>query len=210
MHRRILITLLFALLTCVRPAYPEEPAPKQTVYDFSLVDMDGKVVPLSTYKGKLLLIVNVASKSLYHDQLDALSELQKSYADKGLVVIGVPSPDFGGEELKDAAAVRQYYDDAHLSFPVFAPATLHGVHTIPLYKFLCNAKESVPGGDIHWNFTKFLIDRKGAPLARYEVGEDPAEVSFHVLVENALDGKLKKKGADKSKDNASEGDDDED
>jgi glutathione peroxidase len=207
MHRRWFVWLLATLIVCALPVLPEEPASKQTVYDFSLVDLDGKVVPLSTYKGKLLLVVNLASQSVYRDQIAALNELQKAYSAQGLVVIGIPSSDFGGEELKDSADLRKYYiDTMHASFPVFARAALHGVDTIPLYKFLCDPKTSVPGGDIHWNFTKFIIDREGRPLARYEVDEDPADVDFHVTIETALAGKLKKQ-TPKEK-HESEGDDD--
>ena len=184
--------------------------PKKTIYDYSLVDLDGKETPLATFKGKLLLIVNLASQSIYHDQIDALNELQKTYADQGLVVIGIPSADFGSEELKDPAALRKYYrETAHLTFPVFASASLRGASEIPLYRFLSDPKQSLPGGDIHWNFTKFLVDREGMPLARFELQEDPADVDFHVTIENALAGKLKKKG-EASKDDKAEGDDSDD
>jgi len=172
---------------------PEQAPAKQTVYDFSLVDLDGKVVPLSTYKGKVLLVVNLASQSVFHEQIAALNDLEKAYAAAGLVVLGIPSSDFGGEELTDPAALRKYYSDtAHATFPVFARASLTGPNEIPLYEFLCDPKQSVPGGDIHWNFSKFLIDRKGEPLARFEAGDDPAELDFHVTIEKALAGKLEK------------------
>src|SRR5580698_261138 len=168
--------------------------PKKNIYDYSLVDLDGKETPLASFKGKLLLIVNLASQSIYHDQIDALNELQKTYADQGLVVIGIPSADFGSGELKDPAVLRKYYrETAHVTFPVFASASLRGPSEIPLYRFLTDPKQSLPGGDIHWNFTKFLIDREGLPLARFDVDEDPADVDFHVKIETALAGKLKKK-----------------
>lgn len=167
--------------------------PKETVDDFSLVDQDGKVVSLSDYKGKVLLIVNLASQSIYSSQIAALNDLQKTYGPKGLQVIGIPSSDFGNEELKDAASMRKYYtDSAHVDFPVFASAKITGVNAIPLYQFLCDPKQSVPGGDIAWNYTKFLIDRNGTPLARYALDVDPADVDFHVAVESALSGKFKK------------------
>jgi glutathione peroxidase len=209
MHRRFLALSLLILLSCAAPVFSKENSSRQSVYDFSLVDMNGKVVPLSTYKGKVLLIVNLASQSSYHDQISALNELAKTYESMGLVVIGIPSSDFGGEELKDPAALRRYYSDTmHVSFPVFAPATLHGVETIPLYGFLCNPKESVSGEDIHWNFTKFIVDREGKPLARFELSEDPADPSFHVTIESALEGKLKKQKPEKKSE--AQGDDDDD
>jgi glutathione peroxidase len=183
---------------------------EHNAYDFSLVDQDGKVVPLSNYKGKLLLIVNLASQSIYSSQIAALNELQKTYGPRGLQVIGIPSAEFGSEELKDPAAMRKYYTDtAHADFPVFASATLNGVNAIPLYQFLCDPKQSVPGGDIRWNYTKFLVGRDGKPLARYEVDVDPADIDFHVNIENALAGKLKK-AAGGEREKAGGGDDDDD
>ena len=96
-----------------------------------------------------------------------------------------------------------------MAFPVFAAASLRGVNEIPLYRFLTDPKQSLPGGDIHWNFTKFLVDRNGSPLARLEVHEDPADMDFHVTVEKALAGKLKKKG-ESEKDDKDGGKDDSD
>lgn len=186
--------------------------PQKTVYDYSLVDLDGKETPLSSFNGKLLLIVNLASQSTYREQIDALNQLQKTYADQGLVVIGVPSADFGGEELKDPEALRKYYrDSAKVTFPIFASASLRGVNEIPLYRFLTDPKLGLPGGDIHWNFTKILVDRKGVPLARFEVDQDPGDVDFQVTIENALAGKLKKKQTGKDdKGGGDDSDDDED
>lgn len=208
MNRHLAASLLMIALACAPLALSDEPAPKQTVYDFSLVDINGKTVPLSIYKGKVLLIVNLASQSTYRDQIAALNDLEKNYAAEGLVVIGIPSSDFGDKELKDTAALRGYYNNTvHVGFPLFAPAKLHGVDTIPLYSFLCDPKASVPGGNLHWNFTKFIIDREGKPLARYEVGEDPGDVSFRVNIELALAGKLKKQLATE-KDQPADKDDD--
>jgi len=208
MHRRSFLLSFLACIALLSSAFAEDQPPKQTVYDFSLVDLDGKVVSLSAYKGKLLLIVNLASQSVFHDQISGLNDLSKTYASDGLVILGIPSSDFGSQELTDAAALRKYYTDtARAAFPVFARATLNGPQTIPLYRFLCAPKLSVPGGDVHWNYTKFLIDRQGQPLARYEAGEDPADISFHVLIEKALAGKLKKQSSAKG-DEPSAGDDD--
>ena len=190
--RRWLSLLVVLTVASSFPARGEEAPAKKTAYNYTLVDMDGKVVPLSNYKGKVLLIVNLASQSQFTSQIAALSELQKTYASAGLVVLGIPSADFGGEELKDPAAVRKYYSEvAHAGFTVFASATTSGVHAIPLYQFLCDPKDSLPGGGLHWNFTKFLIDRDGHPVARYEVALDPADLDFHVTIESALAGKLK-------------------
>lgn len=210
MYRPILKLFLMAFLACQTIALPDQKPPKPSVYDFSLVDINGKAVPLSNYKGKVLLIVNLASQSTYHGQIPALNDLQNDYAAQGLVVIGIPSSDFGGKELKDAAAARQYYfDKLHIAFPLFAPAKTRGVETIPLYLFLCGAKSGLPGGDLHWSFTKFIVDRDGQPLARYELSQDPAEATFHLTIESALAGKLKKQSGSKEDEPASGQDDNE-
>jgi glutathione peroxidase len=184
--------------------------PPKTVYDYTLVDLDGKEISLSSFNGKLLLIVNLASQSVYRDQIDALNQLQKTFADQGLVVIGVPSADFGGEELKDSDALHKYYrDTAKVTFPVFALASLRGANEIPLYRFLTDPKAGVAGGGIHWNFTKILVDRKGVPLARFEVEQYPGDPDFQVTIESALAGKLKKKPEAKDdKGGSDRGDDD--
>jgi glutathione peroxidase len=220
--RRLPAFLVAPMLVCASVGIAQKPPqqkppeqkpaekPKQTIYDFSLVGLDGKVVSLSAYKGKVVLLVNLASQSVYRSQIDALSDLAKNYESQGLVVLGVPSAEFGGQELKDTAAVSKYYlDTAKVTFTVFAPATLTGVNAIPLYHFLTDPKAGLPGGELHWNFTKFLIGRDGKPLARYEVGEDPADIDFHVLVEKALAGKLKPHGG-KSEEKSAGGDDDDD
>jgi glutathione peroxidase len=220
--RRLPAFLVAPMLVCASVGVAQKPPqqkppeqkpaekPKQTIYDFSLVGLDGKVVSLSAYKGKVVLLVNLASQSVYRSQIDALSDLAKNYESQGLVVLGVPSAEFGGQELKDTAAVSKYYlDTAKVTFTVFAPATLTGVNAIPLYHFLTDPKAGLPGGELHWNFTKFLIGRDGKPLARYEVGEDPADIDFHVLVEKALAGKLKPHGG-KSEEKSAGGDDDDD
>ncbi len=181
-----------------RPDLPKSSEEKQTVYNFSLVDQTGKVVPLSEYKGKVLLIVNLASQSVYSKQIESLNELEKQYSSKGLIVLGIPSSDFGDEELKDPAAMQKYYTDtAHANFPVFAKATITGVHEIPLYQFLCDPNQSVPGGELRWNYTKFILGRDGHPLKRFEVDVDPSDVDFRVAIESALKGgKSQKPGAD--------------
>jgi glutathione peroxidase len=208
-YRPLLTLFLMALLAAQMVALPDQTAPKQTVYSFSLVDINGKTVPLSNYKGKVLLIVNLASQSTYRDQITALNDLQNSYAAQGLVVIGIPSSDFGGKELKGAAAVREYYiDKLHVAFPLFAPAKTRGVETIPLFAFLCDGKAGLPGGELHWSFTKFIVDRDGQPLARYELSEDPAEASFHLTIESALAGKLKKQSETKKDGPSRDQDDD--
>jgi glutathione peroxidase len=187
---------LLGILLCSQLAWAATtpPAKHKSVYDYSLVGLDGKVVPLSTYKGKVILIVNLASKSIYKDQIAALEDLQKTYADKGLVLVGIPSSDFGSQELTDNAAIQKFYQETeHTNFPVFSKASLRGTDAIPLVRFLTDPKEGAAGGDIHWNFTKFLVNREGKPVLRFEADSDPADPEFRVVLEQVLDGTYKKK-----------------
>lgn len=207
-QRAILGTLLSLYLTL---AASGAPAKHKTVYDYSLVGLDGKEVSLSTYKGKVLLIVNLASQSIYKSQISALEELQKTYADKGLVLVGLPSADFGGQELADNKAIQHYYQDTeHVNFQVFSKASLRGKDSIPLVPFLIDPKEGTGGGDIHWNFTKFLVDRQGQPVLRFEADSDPADPEFRVKLEQVLDGTYKKKEPEGKKSGAPPSDDDDD
>ena len=173
---------------------PHAPVVHKTVYDFSLVGIDGKEISLSTYKGKVLVIVNLASQSIYMSQIHALEDLQKSYADKGLVVIGIPSSDFGAQELADDKAIQHFYvDSQHVTFPVVSKACLRGNDSIPLVHLLTDPKTGAGGGDIHWNFTKFVVDRQGEPVMRFESDSDPADPEFRVKLEQVLNGTYKKK-----------------
>ncbi len=168
------------------PANTPAPATRLTAWDFSLVLPGGKLQPLAAYRGKVLLIVNLASQSIYASQLTALAQLQKTYADKGLVILGIPSADFGHQELTDPAAVAAWYSRQNLGFPVAAPAQLTGVHAIPLVDFLTHSTGAPAGGDLHWNYTKFLLDRSGHPVRRFEADEDPASPDFAVAIEGLL------------------------
>jgi glutathione peroxidase len=202
-----------AALLCFHLAFASDkpPAKHKTVYDYSLVTLDGKETSLSTYKGKVLLIVNLASKSIYKSQLKSLQELQTAYGDKGLTIIGIPSIDFGSEELSDNAAIRNYYlNDEHITFPVFSKSSLRGKDVIPLIHFLTDPKDGAGGGDIHWNFTKFLVDRQGQPVLRLEVDSDPSDPEFRMKVEQVLDGTFKKKDGPAKEGSPGPGADDDD
>jgi glutathione peroxidase len=205
--RNAIVCILFctAFATLLHGA----PAAHKTVYDYSLVSLDGKETPLSTYKGKVLLIVNLASQSIYKNQIGALEDLQKTYSDKGLVVVGIPSGDFGAQELADNAAIQHYYiDSQHVTFPVFSKTSVRGNDCIPLVHLLTNAKDGAGGGEIHWNFTKFVVDRQGQPVLRLEVDTDPADPEFRVKLEQVLNGTYKKKESPAKDESKSAGDDD--
>ena len=188
------LAMVWFLAVIAAIAYPAaaEKAAQKTVYECSLVGFDGKEVPLSTYKGRVLLIVNLASRSIFKDQIPLLEELQKTYKDKGLIVIGVPSNDFGAQEPgTDAEVQKTYSNDFHLSFPVFARASVRGKDQAALYGFLTSDKKGPTGGDVHWSFTKFVVDRTGKVLVRFEPHVAPNSPELQATLEDVLAGKFK-------------------
>lgn len=183
------VTLSFVLVVLAR-AVPL-PAETHTVSDYSLVDSGGKAIPLSQYKGKILVLVNLASQSIFADQIPALNHLQQEFGDKGVQVIGVPSDDFGKQEPGDDAAIQKHYrDDLHVAFPVMAKSSLTGVQEIPLYIFLTtSSKDDHVKGPVHWNFTKFIVGRDGKVAARFAPDVSPDSPEFLLEVEKVVKGK---------------------
>jgi glutathione peroxidase len=187
-----------ALLASAMPG-PSTPAPPpaQTLYSFSLVKPGGQVVPLSAYKGKVVVIVNLASKSSFADQVPALEKLQEKYKDQGLVVIGVPSNDFGAEEPGDDAEIQKFYTGEHVQFPVMAKSAVSGKDALPVYGFLtagdrpAKGKAPAPPNEVHWSFTKFIVTRDGQVGARFGPDVAPDSPEFEIAIDKALAGKLK-------------------
>ena len=140
--------------------------------------MDGKTVPLSKFKGKALLIVNTASKCGFTPQYTGLEKLYKDYGDKGLVVLGFPCDQFGHQEPGDADEIKNFcslnYD---VSFPLFEKVEVNGAKAHPFWKWLKHEKPGLLGMEaIKWNFTKFLIDRKGNVVKRYAPTDTPEKI----------------------------------
>ena len=140
-----------------------------TVYDFAATALDGQAVPLSTFRGQALLIVNVASRCGFTPQYAELEDLYRQYRDTGFSVLGFPCNQFAHQEPGGEAEIRSFcsltYD---VTFPLFAKIQVNGAQTHPLYKYL---KTACPGWlgtrAIKWNFTKFLVDRQGRAVRRY-------------------------------------------
>ncbi|TAH47617.1 MAG: glutathione peroxidase [Dokdonella sp.] len=149
-----------------------------TAYDFSARDIDGKDVSLSSWKGKAMLIVNVASKCGFTPQYAGLEALHRKYQDKGFAVLGFPCDQFGHQEPGDEAEIKNFcsltYD---VSFPMFAKIDVNGSKTHPLYKWLKQEKSGLLGIDaIKWNFTKFLVGRDGQVVKRYAPTDTPEAI----------------------------------
>ena len=146
-----------------------------SIYDFSAETLDGKPAPLAAYKDKVVLIVNTASKCGFTPQYAGLEELYRKHRDKGLVVLGFPCNQFGAQEPGDATEIANFcsltYD---VDFPMMRKIDVNGPATHPLYAYLKHAKKGLLGSEgIKWNFTKFLVDRKGEVVGRYAPTDTP-------------------------------------
>jgi glutathione peroxidase len=140
-----------------------------SIYDFTAKAIDGTEVPLVDYRGKVLLIVNTASKCGFTPQYEGLEKLHEEYADRGLAVLGFPCNQFGAQEPGDEAEIRNFCSLSYdVRFPLFAKIDVNGAGAHPLYRFLKNQKKGVLGSErIKWNFTKFLVDREGRVVDRF-------------------------------------------
>lgn len=153
------------------------------VLDFTLNSIDGKPAPLSQYQGKVVLIVNVASKCGFTPQYTGLEKIYEKYKDQGFVILGFPANNFGAQEPGTNAEIKTFCSTKYsVTFPMFAKVSVKGDDTTPLYQFLTQKANPAVAGEIKWNFTKFLVDRHGHVVARFEpaVKPDSAEVVAEV------------------------------
>jgi len=145
------------------------------VYDFAAKPITGAEQPLSAYKGKVLLIVNVASQCGFTPQYAGLQALQKQFAGQGFDVLGFPCNQFGAQEPGPESEIASFCETSFgVTFPLFAKIDVNGAGAHPLFKYLTSEKTGLLGTEaIKWNFTKFLIDRDGNPVARYGSSTKP-------------------------------------
>lgn len=146
-----------------------------TVHDFSAKTISGKEESLAAYKGKALLIVNVASKCGFTPQYEGLQKLYEANKAKGLEVLGFPCNQFGAQEPGDEKEIQNFCSVNYgVTFPMFAKVDVNGENAHPLYQFLKKEKKGLAGSEaIKWNFTKFLIDRQGEVVARFGPQDTP-------------------------------------
>ena len=150
-----------------------------SIYDFTCKDSSGNEISLSDYRGKTLLIVNTASKCGFTPQYDGLQSLQDQYDSEKFSVLAFPCNQFGGQEPGTDNEIQDFCSlNFNTTFPVFSKIDVNGENAHPLYKFLCSEKKGVLGSEkIKWNFTKFLINRDGNPIARYASTTTPDKIS---------------------------------
>lgn len=153
-----------------------------SVYGFEAKTIDGQSQSLDAYRGKTLLIVNVASKCGFTPQYKGLEAMYKRLHDKGLVVLGFPCDQFGHQEPGDENEIKNFCSLSYdVSFPLFAKIDVNGDNAHPLYKYLKSASPGILGTEaIKWNFTKFLIDKNGNVVKRYGSMDTPEKIEKDV------------------------------
>jgi glutathione peroxidase len=157
-----------------------------SVFDITVKDIKGADVSLDAYRGKVLLIVNVASKCGYTRQYTGLEVLYGKYQEQGLVVLGFPCNQFGGQEPGTEAEIAEFCSTKfNVKFPLFAKIEVNGPGRAPLYTFLTGEGAKFPG-KVAWNFNKFLVGRDGQVIARYESKVAPESAELIAAVEAAL------------------------
>ena len=166
----------------------------KSIYDFTVKDIDGSDVKLDTFKGKVVLIVNVASKCGFTPQYEGLQKIYTKYKDKGFVILGFPANNFLGQEPGTNEDIKQFCSlNYNVTFPMFSKISVKGKDIAPLYKYLTE-KETNPefAGKISWNFNKFLIDRNGKIVARFGSRTKPESKEVITAIENTLKNNLEK------------------
>jgi glutathione peroxidase len=159
-----------------------------SIYDFTLKDIDHKEVNLGQYRGKVVLMVNVASRCGFTPQYEGLQKVYLKYKDRGFVILGFPANNFMAQEPGTDEEIKTFCSTKYnVTFPIFSKISVKGDDIHPLYKFL-TSKETNPdfGGDIKWNFSKFLLDKNGKIIARFEPKVTPESDTMIQAIEKAL------------------------
>jgi glutathione peroxidase len=152
------------------------------VHDFSAMDIDGANQDLSQYKGKVMLIVNTASKCGFTPQYEGLENLYTKHADKGLVVLGFPCNQFKSQEPGDEKDIKNFCEINYgVSFPMFSKVDVNGENTHELFKYLKSETKGLLGESVKWNFTKFLVDKEGKVIRRYAPTVEPMAIEDDIL-----------------------------
>ena len=151
---------------------------KENFYQFKAKSLQGKEISMKSYEGKVVLVVNTASKCGFTPQYEGLEKLYKAYKDKGLVILGFPCNQFGSQEPRSESQIGEFCSlNYGVTFPLFSKIEVNGGDAHPLYKFLKIQLPGTLGNDIKWNFTKFLLDKKGNPVKRYGSTTKPIDIT---------------------------------
>ena len=184
----IIVLIVVIISLAVSPGASHPPEDKKSVLEYTLALADGTPQPLESFRGKVLLLVNVASKCGFTGQYEGLEKLQKKYESEGFSVLAFPANDFLGQEPGTNEEIVTFCRMSYgVTFPVFAKISVIGAEQHPLYRFLTNEATN-PGfaGKISWNFNKFLVDRTGKVVARYGSRTVPEDAQLIADLEKAL------------------------
>ncbi|KAG1678963.1 hypothetical protein FOA52_013026 [Chlamydomonas sp. UWO 241] len=155
---------------------------KGSFYDYEVKDIDNKVVKLDKFKGKVVLVVNLASSCGFTPQYTELEQLFKKYKSKGLVVAGFPCNQFGGQEPGTNAEIKRFAQQSYgATFPLFSKVAVNGPEADPVFDYLKSQKGGLLNSDIKWNFSKFLVDKAGTVIARYPSTTAPTQIEADLL-----------------------------
>jgi glutathione peroxidase len=158
-----------------------------SIYTFTLPSIDGKPMPLADFKGKVVLMVNVASQCGYTPQYTALEALYEKYKDQGFVIVGFPANNFGAQEPGTNAEIKTFCSRKYsVTFPLYSKVSVKGDDQTALYRYLTKEANPAVAGDIKWNFTKFLVDRSGNVVERFEPAITPDSKEVVSAVEKLL------------------------
>ncbi|HLV59830.1 MAG TPA: glutathione peroxidase [Fredinandcohnia sp.] len=174
-------------LVVARELLAKPTAPSTVVLDHELQTLEGERFSLAALRGKVLLIVNVASNCGYTPQYAGLQALHEKYGPRGLVVIGIPSNDFGGQEPGSHEEIRAFCERQYgVTFPMMAKVHAKGPDIAPIYRTLTQETEPPIAGEVKWNFTKFLVNKDGVPVARFEPKVEPLSEEIVRAIESLL------------------------
>jgi glutathione peroxidase len=188
MRKRIMQVLMGAVLAVSAGSGYAAGADSNVVYNYHLKTIDGDPTTLAAYKGKVLLLVNVASACGFTPQYTALEAVYEKYKSQGLVIVGIPANNFANQESGTEAEIKTFCDRKyHVTFPMMSKVSVLGTDKIPLYQYLTSTSTDPQfAGEIKWNFTKFLIGRDGKPVNRFEPAPKPDDPTVIAAIEGAL------------------------
>ena len=160
----------------------------KNVFDYTLNTIDGQPAPLSAFKGKVVMLVNVASRCGFTPQYTALEAIYEKYKDRGFVIVGIPANNFGAQEPGTDQEIKTFCQSKYnVTFPMMSKVSVKGDDKTPLYQYLTDrAVNPKTGGDIQWNFTKFLVGPDGQVITRFEPKVTPDSPEVTGAIENAL------------------------
>ena len=186
-NKKITMKILFLLLMTPFLAAIQPGDKNDSLYDFTVKDIDGNEVSLDQYKGKAILIVNVASKCGYTPQYEGLQNLYDKYKNEGLVILGFPANNFNGQEPGSNQEIKQFCTlEYGVEFPMFSKLSVKGEDQDELFRFLTTQSNQDFEGDIKWNFEKFLFSKEGSLIRRFRSNVEPESSEIVMAIENEL------------------------